>query len=113
MNHQEQLHTVVSQTKHFKRYFLVFWRIKLRTLLRIIESDTRSTTGKNLREIMMLSGKSSILDIQLDDVSTFPYFPMAEEEAWRSELLLMMMTEREEKALDETDTILFNFLCTD
>ena len=55
---------------------------------------------------MLLSGKSSTTNILLDDVSTFPYFPMSKEKAWQSELLLSTMKEKE-NSLDESDLQLF------
>ena len=81
----------LSGRKHMKRVllkrFLQFVdKIKtskkplLRLLLRLSEQNTNSTTGKNLRGIMFLTGKQSIEDIEMVDVDNFPYFPRPEED---------------------------------
>ena len=58
----------------------------LRTLLSAIQMDTTSTTGRNLRSIMLLCEKSSIDDITVDDINKFPYFPRPAEEYWKCEM---------------------------
>ena len=71
----------------FKRFHQFILRIRsskkpiLRTLLSTIQYDTLSTTGKNLRGIMLLSNKCSIDEITVEDIGSFPYFPRPEEDA--------------------------------
>ena len=83
----------------------------LTTLLSAIELDTRSTTGKNLREIMLLTDKLSIYDIKTEDADHFPYFPRPEEDAWKTEVIQCLLEEREQGNLDESDLELLNYLC--
>ena len=42
-------------------------------LLKSIQWDVRSTTGENLRKIMLLAGKSSIEEITLHDFKSVKY----------------------------------------
>ena len=114
----------LSGTKHLKRILIkrflqMISKIRissksiLKTLLRAIEMDTRSTTGKNLREIMLLTGKLTINDIEVNDSDVFPYFPRPVEDEWKTEVLQMMLEEREQNSLDDSDQELVNLLCTD
>ena len=120
--HRGLLETL-SGRKHLKRLlikrFIQFIsKIKisskpiLNTLLSAIRMDTRSTTGKNLRQIMIISGKLSIEDIDTEDSNFFEYFPRPVEDDWKSELIKIMMDEREQGNLDETDQELMDYLCT-
>ena len=52
----------------------------LKTLPNIARGDVRSITGSNLRRIMLLSGRSSVLDLKNVDV---PYHVVPADEAWR------------------------------
>ena len=57
-------------------------KANIRQLLEIIKRDTRTTTGFNLRTIMILSKKNSIEEL-FDDNNDFEYHPVDEREAWR------------------------------
>ena len=83
----------------------------LKTLLSTIELDTRSTTGKNLREIMLRVDKLSIYDVTMTDCDVIQYFPRPQEDQWKIEFLQLMMAEREQGYLDESDQALFDYLC--
>ena len=52
-------------------------------LLKLIRHDARSTTGSNLRNIMLLLGKVSIDDIRLKDIDNFEYSPVLPENQWK------------------------------
>ena len=84
----------------------------LKTLLKAIELDTRSTTGKNLRGIMLLVDKINIGEIEVSDADSFPYFPRPKEE-WKTEALQAMLEERESNSLDSADQEVLNLLCTE
>jgi hypothetical protein len=62
---------------------------------------------------MLLTEKNGIEQIEIEDVNGFFYFPMPQEEMWRTEQLMTMMEERKHNKLDATDIELFKFLCTD
>ena len=113
----------ISKSKHIKRIFIknfiqFITNIKksakplLSTLLRAIKYDTRSTTGRNLRGIMLLSNKTSIDDITVDDGDHFPYCPRPEEDKWKIEMLTQLMEERDRGYLEEEDLEWVDYLCT-
>ena len=84
----------------------------LKTILKVTEANTNSTTGSNLRQIMMLAGKHSIHEIVLEDADNFAYFPRPEEESWKLEMLDMML-EEERADLDDDELEWLEFLCVD
>jgi hypothetical protein len=83
----------------------------LRTLLTVTQYRTTSTTGRNLRHIMLLQGENRIEDIKAE-ASLCPYFPLPDEEAWRVEQLQGMMEEKKVVELEKDKMDLFKFLCT-
>ena len=85
----------------------------LRMLLKETRLKTTSTTGKNLREFMLITQKDSVEQIVMADTDTFPYFPLHPEEGWRTDQLLGIMEERTLHQLEDSELELFNFLCTD
>ena len=114
----------ISGRKHIKRTFIKRFvdfinKIRtsnkpiLKTILSAIETDTRSITGSNLREILILAGKFNILDITGEDSNTFEYFPRPAEDEWKVELIKFMMEEREMGNLDKEDLELLNLFCVD
>ena len=84
----------------------------LNTILSVTNTDTRSTTGKNLRGIMLLTKKPSIEDIKLEDSELLEYFPIQDEDKWKSELLNLMIDEREQSNFDKNDQELMDFWCS-
>ena len=92
----------LSGRKHLKRTFMkrflqMICKIRsssktiLPTLLSAIELDTRSSTGNNLREIMLLTDKLSIFDITPEDADHFTYFPRPEEDIWKIEVIQCLL----------------------
>ena len=55
-------------------------------LLSEAASDVRSTTGSNLRNIMLLAGKTSIDAVSVSDADRIEYFKLKDEEAWKVQL---------------------------
>ena len=113
----------LSKSSHIKRFFIKNFiqfiaKIKnstkplLRTILSAIMHDTRSTTGKNLRGILLLSSKGSVEELSVSDANHFPYFPMSQEEEWKTEMLTLLIEERDRGSLDKEETEWFNYLCT-
>ena len=84
----------------------------MKAILAATKMDTRATTGKNLREIMILAKKHSIDDISLEDSDSFNYFSRPPEEEWKIELLTFMLEERELGNLDDDDKQLMEFICS-
>ena len=101
-----------------KRFFQFISKIRtskkpiLRTLLSSIQLDTLSTTGRNLRGMMLLTEKCSIDDITLDDLRTFPYFSRPEDDYWKIEIMQHLLEERTFSTLDDEDTKWLNFLAS-
>ena len=85
----------------------------LRTLLSAIQLDTTSTTGRNLRNIMLLCDKSSIDDISVDDITNFPYFPRPVDDYWKCEMLQHMLEEKNFRTLDDDEIQWMNYLASD
>ena len=102
-----------------KRFLVMINQIRsskkqiLKTILFEIERDVRSTTGQNLRALMQESDKSDISEIQLSDIETLPYFQLADDEEWRTEMLQHLLEERQQGPLDQEDLEWLQYLCCD
>ena len=59
----------------------------LRSFLSVIEKDTRSVTGMNLRNILLLTDKCRIEDLTVQDIQSIPYHPITQEDIWRVPLV--------------------------
>ena len=57
-------------------------------ILKAIKFDVRSTTGSNLRNIMLATGKSSVEKLEISDFKSIKYHPIAKEDSWRPEMIL-------------------------
>ena len=57
-------------------------------ILKAIKFDVRSTTGSNLRNIMLATGKSSVEKLEISDFKSIQYHPIAKEDSWRPEMIL-------------------------
>ena len=88
-----------------------------RHLLSTIKHDVRSTTGSNLRKILLLTEKSSIDKIDLADVKEVKYHQLKEDDLWKvasiKELIDIKFRkiELENFSIEEIDDML-HFLCT-
>ena len=85
----------------------------LRCLTSEIEDDARSISGRNLRMIMLQTNQSDIGQLSVSDVDKLPYFDLAEDEDWRTGMLLHLLEERREAPLDMEDLEWLNYLCCD
>ena len=86
-------------------------------LLDAVKYDVRSTTGYNLRRLMLLLNKTSIDQISVNDFKLMKYHPISEEDKWKISFV-NEITDVKFKQLDvdgfeieELEEIL-NFLCT-
>ena len=84
----------VSGQTHLKtvlvKHFLSFIRqIKegpkdiVKHILKTIQHDVRSTTGNNLRNIMLVTGNTSISHLTIHDACKIKYHPISEDNQWR------------------------------
>ena len=82
-----------------------------------IKNDTRSTTGSNLRNILLLTDKDNINELTKDDVSTLKYQKVNENNAWKIKMIKEITDVKFNKLYvenftkDELEEIL-SFLCT-
>ena len=56
-------------------------------LLRLIQSDTRSITGCNVRKILLLVKKSKVEDITKEDIENIEYAALSNDDIWRVKLI--------------------------
>ena len=69
-----------------------------------------STTGRNLRGILLESGWSSIDDLNPWIVEEIQYCPLPVEDRWISEAVTELLEARQTQALGEDEEIWFNIL---
>ena len=55
----------------------------LTMLMKEAIKDVRSVTGSNLRNIMLLVGKTSVEDVRVEDVDNLEYFKLENDELWK------------------------------
>ena len=83
-------------------------------LLEIARNDVRTTTGSNVRKIMLLAGTKTVGDLKNIDVE---YHKVSKENEWRIDLLKELVEVRQGELIvpgmdkDEVDKIL-EFICT-
>ena len=66
------------------------------SILSEIEEDARSTTVNNLRMLMLECERSDIHEVHLSDMETLPYFQLAEDEEWRTEMIKHLLEEKQQ-----------------
>ena len=58
-------------------------KIAIKNVLNTVKNNVQSVTGKNLRNIMLLTDKVSIADLTPEDASSIKYREVPEKEFWR------------------------------
>ena len=83
-------------------------------LLEYIKRDTRSITGSNLRNILLLSDKDAIDDITSEDIDKLKYHEVSEVELWRIDAILELTDVKFNQATIEGFTFeeILEFICT-
>ena len=90
--------------------------IALRQLLDIAQSDVRTTTGANLRFIMLLTEKNRICELKAGNVD-FAYHKINEADEWKIDFIKEIIDVKNDNLnvagmeLDEIEEIL-EYLCT-
>ena len=85
----ETQHIMFSLMKRFVNFVTSITSSKksvLRNMLAIVKRDCRSTTGRNLRKIMLLLNKTNIENISKDDLKTLQYHPAPPDDEWKIQL---------------------------
>ena len=83
-------------------------------LLRLVSHDTRSTTGSNLRKILLLTEKTKIEDITIQDIDNYCYAPARQEDLWKIDMVKELVEVRADQyevpdfSREELDEILKN-----
>ena len=85
----------------------------LRCLLSEIERDVRSTSGRNLRMIMLQTEQSDISEVEVSDADKLPYLDLPEDDDWRTGMIHHLLEERREAPLDMEDQEWLDYLCCD
>ena len=86
-------------------------------LVETSKKDVRSVTGQNLRQIMILLGKTSIEAIEKKDADDIKYFPISQEDSWKTDVIKEILevksttVEIDNFVENEIDCIL-TYLCT-
>ena len=118
----------ISQTKHLKnvlmeRFLSFLMQIEKSTkkvpkqLLAFIKNDVRSTTGSNLRNILLLTDKSNIDDLRKDHIKEIKYQDVDPSNEWKIGFIKEItdvkfnQLEVENFSKEELEEIL-DFLCT-
>ena len=84
----------ISESKHIqyhlvKRFLSFIKQIEdspkeaSKHLLKIVKYDARSTTGSNLRNILLLTDKHDVDDLDPSDCSFVQYYPLNNDEQWK------------------------------
>ena len=60
---------------------------------------------------MLICKKHFIEDIEIEDTSSFPYFPRPGEDDWMLEMLQHLVEERNTEGLDDSQVEWLEFLC--
>ena len=98
----------LSRTPHIKiqllKRFINFTKKLLssgksapKTLLDKIKHDCRSTTGRNLRNIMKFCGSRDILEITTQEIAGKSYHPIPINEIWRLDIVKELLEIRDDK----------------
>ena len=61
----------------------------LRQLWDMSVGDTRTVTGRNMRNILLLTNKGRVEDITREDVTNIVYHPLGVEDEWIRDILAM------------------------
>ena len=118
----------ISKTKHLKFVlidrFLSFLnqivkskKLIPKQLLSFIKNDVRSTTGSNLRNILLLTDKNHIEEICIDDIRKMVFEEIDDRDKWKIDFINEITDVKfnqldvEHFSREELDEIL-NFLCT-
>ena len=84
----------ISHTRHimkslYSRYIGFVEKVKssakpgMINLLNVVKYDCRSTTGSNLRKIMLKTGKNHVDDIKSKDINALPYQEILNGNEWK------------------------------
>ena len=85
-------------------------KLVLRNMLAVVERDCRSTTGRNLRKIMLLLNKANIDNISKDDLKKLQYHPAPPGDEWKIQLARELIKVKQNELVIERDEIIDHIL---
>ena len=86
----EQLHIKKLLIKRFLSFLKQIRKSKKilpNQLLNVIQLDTRSVAGNNIRKILLLTKEAKVDEITDEDIETIEYAAVTEENTWRVNLI--------------------------
>ena len=86
----QQLHLKKLLIKRFLSFILQiqkYEKLLPKQLIRLIENDTRSITGGNLRRILLLVKRSKVEEISKEDIENIEYATLNDDDNWRVNLI--------------------------
>ena len=113
----------LSGTKHIrfhliKRFLSFINQIEVsnkrasKQLLKTIKHDCRSTTGSNLRNILLLTEKFDVDELCPSDAELIEYHPIADEDKWKVNFILEAVDQNEVPGFeDEEIEEILEYLC--
>ena len=90
-------HVKETLVKRFFSFIVqVNWSTKIlpRHILKTIQHDVRSTTGSNMRNILLLTTKAEVETLEPSDYKNFKYHSINEENTWKPETPVTYMNQR-------------------
>jgi hypothetical protein len=87
--------TLVSRFLGFMDQIKKSQKLIPKMLLSHIQYDVRSTTGQNLRKIMLQTNKLSVDQLKKDDISCLKYHPTSAEDKWKEGMVKELLEARD------------------
>ena len=78
--------------------------------------DARSTTGSNLRNILLMTDKANVCDLLPNDVDKMEYYPLPESEKWKISIIQEIIEKKNgtlkiDSLTDDELDITLEYLC--
>ena len=78
--------TLISRYLSFMRKVQNSKKTAIKNLLNLVKTDVRTTTGSNLRMIMLLAGQNTVEEV-LNSRTDIEYHKLEEDQQWKPDLL--------------------------
>ena len=102
-----------------KRFLMMISKLKqsekplVKTLLDVTLKNCRSTTGRNMRNILLESKYQDTNDLDPSIINEFSYHPLPVEDGWIGENVSELLAAKEAGNLDTDSLMWLNLICTD
>ena len=71
----------------------------MKTMFNLFEYNCNTTTGKNMRNIMLLCDKNSIIDLNSSDIDLLTYEPVPKDDEWKISVAEEILSITEDQAI--------------